>query len=138
LKIQNKGPLYEFIKSYTDGNNAVIARSSLHDYYILSTAEAVLLEHDPDSEWTFRYPEDIQKSVRNQQQEAQNPGRRLGIGNLSQKGLPNLQFMSFDQENVNKAGTYPLLRRNQETRDIETMDIDHKCPGNWSKKYASQ
>lgn len=61
-KISNKGPLYEFIKFYTVGNKERVAKLSLHQYYILSMAEDLLLKSSPDSEFTYSYPDDIQKS----------------------------------------------------------------------------
>lgn len=62
-KVPNKGPLYEFIKHYINGNKERVAKMSLQEYYILSSAEYLLLKCDPNSEWTYRYPEDIPAST---------------------------------------------------------------------------
>lgn len=62
-KVPKKGPLYEFIKHYTVGNKERLAKMSLQEYYILSSAEDLLHKCDPNSEWTYRYPEDIPAST---------------------------------------------------------------------------
>lgn len=62
-KVPKKGPLYEFIKHYTVGNKERLAKMSLQEYYILCSAEDLLHKCDPNSEWTYRYPEDIPAST---------------------------------------------------------------------------
>lgn len=137
-KIQNKGPLYEFIKLYTKGNYEVVAKLSLHEYYILSTAEAVLHECDPNSEWTYRYPEDIQKSARHQEVEFPNPVTRQD--NPLHRSVLNQPFKLQGPDMLNKAETFPMRRKLQDTTDTEAMDVDQislpKRMGNWNNQFA--
>lgn len=137
-KIQNKGPLYEFIKFNTNGNYETVAKKSLHEYYILSTAEAVLRECDPNSEWTYRYPEDIQKSARHQEVEFPNPVTRQD--NPLHRSVLNQPFKLQGPDMLNKAETFPMRRKLQDTTDTEAMDVDQislpKRMGNWNNQFA--
>ncbi|XP_061170066.1 uncharacterized protein LOC133179296 [Saccostrea echinata] len=113
-RIKNKGPLYEFIKYFTKGNNEIIAKLSLQDYYILSTAEELLCESDPNSEWTYRYPEDIKDSATDQPTVASNPVTQ----NVTGDNIRNtFQGKPSTQETLNKAGS--TVKRNDQENKVQ-------------------
>lgn len=106
-KVPNKGPLYEFIKHYINGNKERVAKMSLQEYYILSSAEYLLLKCDPNSEWTYRYPEDIPASSDVPQAGASPNGlNELQLRNKIIEGVG--RNLSLDQ----MAGTYPVPGKN--------------------------
>lgn len=110
-KISNKGPLYEFIKFYTVGNNERVAKLSLHEYYILSMAEDLLLKSSPDSEFTYSYPDDIQKS---------------SSASIRYQGFSTQEAIQFRLSN----STMETLRRTERMEDT-------KMAGTWSGVPAS-
>lgn len=136
-KVPKKGPLYEFIKYYINGNNERVAKMSLQEYYILSSAEYLLLKCDPNSEWTYRYPEDIPASS------------DLPQAGASPNGLNELQLRNKIIEDVGRnlsldqmAGTYPVpgknfhqIRREQDERKNFPKSIT-KIPGSELRKNA--
>lgn len=105
-KMPKKGPLYEFIKYYINGNNERIAKMSLQEYYILSSAEDLLFQCDPNSEWTYRYPEDISASS------------DVPQAGASPSDVNKFQFRNKIEDigrhlgSDQMAGTYPLPGRN--------------------------
>lgn len=129
-KVPNKGPLYEFIKHYINGNTERVAKKSLQEYYILSSAEYLLLKCDPNSEWTYRYPEDIPASSDVPQAGASPNGlNELQLGNKIIEDVG--RNLSLDQ----MAGTYPVpgknfhqIRREQDERKNFPKSIT-KIPG---------
>lgn len=112
-KVPKKGPLYFFIKKYTVGNKEVMAKRSLREYYILSMAESILLQCDPNSEWTFSYPDEIQQSS--------NSDSTGTHELLTQKSPQNCPFSNSVRSrpdyllplgDIHMAGTYPLPSKN--------------------------
>lgn len=112
-KVPQKGPLYFFIREYTVGNKEVMAKRSLREYYILSMAESVLLQCDPNSEWTFSYPDEIQRSS-----QSDSTGTHEM---LTQKSLQNCSLSNSVRSkpdyllqlgDIHMAGTYPLPSKN--------------------------
>lgn len=104
-KVPRKGPLYEFIKHYTVGNRERLAKLSLQEYYVLCSAEDLLLKCDPNSEWTYRYPEDIPASLDVPQAGASH--YRVDEFQL-RNNIDFNRILDSDQ----MAGTYPLPGKN--------------------------
>ncbi|XP_062621735.1 uncharacterized protein LOC134283291 [Saccostrea cucullata] len=123
-EIKNKGPLYEFIKYFTKGNREVIAKLSLQEYYILSTAEELLCESDPNSEWTYRYPEDIKDSAIDQPAVTSIPVPQNVTSDNLVKTFHGKRFKPSIPNILNKAETFPKAQKNdQENKSQEDMGV---------------